>query len=100
MSLKYFCVVYKYKISWYKKYDSQKRVYGIGGIFLPWDSYKVCWVGHFYTTTLNQKKMEQIFHKNFDLAKNWQNEFEIDQKWYFWHFLQNLALVFLAINLN
>ena len=50
--------------------------------------------GHFYTTTLNQKKIEQIFHKNFDLAKNWQNEFEIDQKWYFWHFFTKLGISF------
>ena len=32
------------------KNESQKRVYGNGGIFLPWDSYEACWVSHFYTT--------------------------------------------------
>ena len=28
----------------------QKRVYGNERIFLLWDSYAVCWNGHFYTT--------------------------------------------------
>ena len=32
------------------KMSSQKRVYGNERILIPWDSYEVCWTGHFYTT--------------------------------------------------
>ena len=33
-----------------KKKRVPKRVYRNGRIFLPWDSFKVCQAGHFYTT--------------------------------------------------
>ena len=47
-----------------KKMSPKKRVYGNGGIFLPWDSYEVCCVGHFYTTLLkNVEDQDEIADK-------------------------------------
>ena len=52
-----------------------KRVYRNGGIFLPWDSFKVCWVGHFYTTHIGAQDGQinriQIIRKGNSLTSYW-----------------------------
>ena len=52
-----------------------KRIYRNGGIFLPWDSFKVCWVGHFYTTHIGAQDGQinriQIIRKGNSLTSYW-----------------------------